>query len=174
MFWILLFRKVKGKIRSTGSLLLVISQVRQNIGVMFGDKYTRSGGKALGHYATQEAWMAVTRKLKKKERQNGVHVKVKVKKNHFTGKLREVQLDIIHNYGVDDIGSMIDWMVKEGFWKKTAQTIDTGGDFINGTKEKLSKHIDSENYEDELIQIVATCWKEIEDSLVMDRKPRYE
>ena len=190
-----LFRKVKGRIRETQSLLLVVSQVRQNIGVMFGDKYTRAGGKALGHYATQEAWLAVLKKIKKKERQNGVHVKVRVKKNHYNGKLRDVEFDIVQNYGVDDIGSMIDWMCIEGFWKKTAKKIDTGVDFqalidleterlqaskpkpkeyTGVEKEKLAKYIDENNLENDLIQIVATCWKEIEDSLVMDRKNRYE
>lgn len=191
-----LFRKVKRRIRQTGSFLLVVSQVRQNIGVMIGDKYARSGGKALGHYATQEAWVAVIRKLKKKDRQNGVHVKFKTKKNHYNGKLREVEFDIVHNYGVDDIGSMIDWMVKEGFWKKKDQSINTGDDFYElmdeaskqffsvkanknkkfkgATKERLSRHIDENNLENELIQIVANCWKEIEDSLIMDRKKKYK
>jgi len=173
-----MFRRIAGKINKTGSLLLVVSQVRQNIGVTFGEKYSRSGGKALGHYAVIELWLAVKGHIKRKERDVGVKVKAKTKKNHLTGKLRTIEFDILFDYGVDDVGSMIDFLVNEGFWKKKkgGQKIETGGDFTDATREKLIKSIDDNSTEayDSLVTITWDCWNRIEHDIRTDRKPRYE
>lgn len=171
-----LFRKIKGKIRNTNSLLVIVSQVRDVIGVTFGPTKRRAGGKALGHTVIQEVWLAVKNQVKHKNKQVGVHVIAKVKKNHLTGKKRQVEFEILEDYGIDNVGSMIDWMVLEQFWekKKGEKKIDTGDDFGIWAKKKLSKHIDENDLESKLITIVAECWKKVEDDLKTDRKPRYE
>jgi len=172
-----MFRKICGRINGTQSLLVVVSQTREKIGVMFGEKKSRSGGRALRFYSMHELWLAVKSHIKRKDREVGVRVLAKTKKNHLTGKLREVEFDIFHDYGVDDIGSMIDWMVGEGFWikLKSGTTIDTGGDFGKGTKNKLIKLIEEDERElDKLIKLVGQCWEEVELSIRTDRRPRYE
>jgi len=169
-------RKVCGELTKQESFFLVVSQVRDAIGVMFGDKHNRSGGRALGHYCIMEPWLAVKGREKRKEREVGVKVRAKVKKNHLTGKLREVELTILQDYGVDDIGSMIDWLVDEGFWKKAkgASIIDTGGDFPNGARDKIRKYIDDSGKISDLIKITADSWMALEESIKTDLRPRYE
>jgi len=169
-----LLRSVCRSVEDTDSLVIIISQVRQKLGIVFGKKLARSGGKALGHHATHEIWLAVKSHIKKRDRDIGVNVVAKTEKNHLTGKLRKVEFPIIFDYGVDDITSMIDFLIDEGFWsKKTQQTIDCKGDFPNATREKLIEMIEEENAEDELIQIVAESWNVIEDEIASNRKPRY-
>jgi len=170
-----MFRKICGDLEKQDSLLVVVSQTRDNIGITFGETKTRSGGRALRFHAMQEFWLAVKGHIKRKGKEVGVSVVGKAKKNHLTGKLRAITFDILYDYGLDNIGSLVDWMVLEGFWKKPEklQTIDTGDDFGSITKDKLVKLIDSEERESELIEIVAECWRKVENEIRTDRRPRY-
>ena len=171
-----MFRKIKGGVRKTDSLIVVVSQVRKTIGIVFGPKQYRTGGEALGHNSTYEHWLAQKGLVLKKGKETGIHVLLRITKNSATGKLRDVAFDILYDYGINNIGSMIDWMVEEKFWKKEKDKaiIDVGPDFGGRTtRDRLVKEIDREGREDELISRVAVCWKEVEDSIRTDLKPRY-
>ena len=170
-----MFRKICGQLRHTRSLLVVVSQVRENIGVTFGEKKTRSGGRALRHYSLQEYWLAVKSHVKRRDREVGVNIVARVKKNHLTGKLRQVEFPLYHDYGVDDTRSMIEWLIAEGFWRKPKgkQVIETGGDFIDASMDKLIHYIEEESVLPKLVSIVAQCWAEVERSIRTDRRPRY-
>lgn len=171
-----MLRKIKGNIRNTNSFLSIVSQVRENIGVMIGPSKKRAGGKALGHYCDYEQWLSQRGLVKRKDLEVGVHVNVKVTKNSVTGKLREVKFDILHDYGIDDMGSMVDWLCENKFWKKPdkSQTIDTGSDFGIMSRNKLIEIIDEECLETKLIGITAECWRQLEEEIRTRRKPRYE
>jgi recombination protein RecA len=110
------FRKEIGTIEKAKCVLLIISQVRDNIGVTFGEKHKRSGGKALDFYCSQVLWLAVTQKIKKTvrgiDRVIGNKVIAKVKKNKVGPPFRETDISIIFSYGVDDEISMLEWLVK--------------------------------------------------------------
>lgn len=86
--------------------LLIISQIRDNIGVTFGRKHKRSGGKALDFYAAQVLWLAEVKKLtktkKKVKRIIGVEIKAKCEKNKVGLPFRECTFPLIFNYGMDD------------------------------------------------------------------------
>lgn len=116
-----MFRKITTKIKNTNSLLFVISQTRDNIGVMFGDKRTRSGGRALKFFSTHELWLAVKEHIKVKDRNVGTYVRVKISKNKITGKERIVEFPIYYDYGIDDITSCIDFLMQEKFWAKGSE-----------------------------------------------------
>jgi RecA/RadA recombinase len=164
---------IAGEIQGTKSLLAVISQTRDNIGVAFGKKKTRSGGNALRFYSTHEIWLSVRSHEKRKEREVGVNVMAKCEKNKLTGKLRQVTFPIFYDYGVDDIGSCIDFLLDEGRWSKSGSKISTNGDFIDGRRDTLIQHIEESFAEDRLQTIVAEKWHEIEASLSTGRKPKY-
>lgn len=170
-----MLRKIAGAVRKTDSLIVIVSQVRQNIGVKFGPSKKRTGGLALGHYCSYEEWLAQKGLILRKGKEVGAHVQLKITKNSVTGKLRTVEFDILRDYGIHNIGSMIDWMVSEGFWQqeKGKQKIDTGDDYGTTTREKLVKRIDEENKELELIGIVAECWEKVEREIRTDLRPRY-
>ena len=115
-------RKALGKIGKTGSILIVLCQTRDNLGSGWDTK-TRSGGRALKFYATCEIWSSHFKTLKKtykgKDRKIRMTSKLEVKKNRITGKLKTVHVDIYPSYGMDDIGSCVDYLISEGYWKKS-------------------------------------------------------
>lgn len=169
-----ILRKIVQNVNKTNSIVFVISQTRDAIGVMFGDKKTRSGGKALKFFSSHELWLAVKGHIKRKERDVGVNVRVKVGKNKLTGKLRIIEFPIYYDYGIDDIASCIDFLITEKRWSAVRGKIDTKGDFdCEGKEEDLIAHIEENDLYDRLVEITTETWHEIENSIATQRRPKY-
>lgn len=167
----IMFRKLNKKIERSKVLLIIVSQVRENIGVSFGEKYRRSGGKALDFYASQIPWLAHTgmlkRTVKKVERPYGISIKAKIKKNKVGFPFREAEFDFIFGYGVDDVSASVNWLhsvdrlkdigykaSKKADLKGVADEIKalTGKEYRKA-KRKLDKH-------------VVAVWREIEEGFI--------
>uniref|UniRef100_A0A6M3IMW0 Putative RecA n=1 Tax=viral metagenome TaxID=1070528 RepID=A0A6M3IMW0_9ZZZZ len=176
----ILLRLIASEVKKTKSLVVIISQTRDNIDPMSFQRKTRAGGKALTFYASYEIWTAVERKIHvkvgEKSRTIGVVCKAKISKNKATGKVREVSFPIYYDYGVDDIGSCVDFLVSEKAWIKSGTgKIDAGTLRISATRDKLIRAIeDKDSFVYKMKKEVAAVWKGIEDSLRLDRKPKYE
>jgi len=169
-------RRAVHKLKKSGSILIVISQTRDNIGFGF-EKKTRSGGRSLTFYATIEIWSSITGKIKKtvkgKTRQIGVHINLKVKKNRITGELHESKMDIFPSYGIDDIGSCIDYLIEEKWWSLQGKKIVAKEFDVVLSRDKLIKHIEENNLYKELQVTAGRCWREIRQACSLDRKNRY-
>lgn len=117
-----MFRMFNKDMSKAGCSLGVISQLRDNVGVTFGEQSTRSGGRALNFYASQIVWLRETGKITKTEsgqtRAVGVQTHAKVKKCSVGMPFREAEFSIIFGYGVDDSLSLIDWLAKGSFYPK--------------------------------------------------------
>jgi protein RecA len=111
-----MFRRQVSEIQKKDCCLLIISQIRDNIGVTFGPKKKRSGGHALDFYASQIVWLHEMGKEKRTvtgvERTVGINVRAQNRKNKIGQPFREVEFLLVFNYGVDDELSMIDWLKK--------------------------------------------------------------
>lgn len=173
-------RKAMKGLKATGSILIILSQTRDNIGSMFGGK-TRAGGHALRFYATTEFWSSIIKPIKKTvhdiERKVGNRIKLAFRKNRFTGQLHEVEIDIYPSFGIDDVGSCVDYLVGEGYWSADKQTItatglDTGLDVV-ATRDKLIRTIERKGLERRLRELCGTCWAEVEAACSLKRKNRY-
>src|SRR5258706_12749050 len=109
-----LFRTVARKLERTRVLLIVVSQVRDKIGVMFGDKHTRSGGRALDFYSSQILWLSkfgdLKRTVKGMERSYGVTVRAKIKKNKVGVPGRETDFEFHFGYGIEDFLTSLNWL----------------------------------------------------------------
>lgn len=111
-----LFRMQTRAMEEAACTLIIISQTRDAIGVTFGEKKTRSGGKALRFYSSQEIWLAQTGTIRQTirgtERVIGINVRARMKKNKVGRNNRECDLELIFDYGLDDEMSMINFLVK--------------------------------------------------------------
>jgi RecA/RadA recombinase len=168
-----LLRRLCAQIKKTDSLLIIISQTRDKIGLSFVEK-TRAGGHALKFYSNIEMWYAIRERIKRKDIKVGVRSRVKVKKNSVTGKERDVDFEIFYDYGIDDIGSCVDYLVKMGRWKKVKSTIDATELGFKGTRIRVIQHIEEEPERiRELREMVGEEWTAFEDSLKSNRRRRY-
>lgn len=175
----LYFRVIKRLLKDKNCLLIIVSQVRENIGVMFGAKYVRVGGKWLDFYAAQIFWLAEVEKHKKGDRHTGITIKVRNTKNKIGKPFRECFVELLFDYGIDNILTNLYFL----YSLKT----DTGKNTANVEKEivywndkeyqlrKLIRHIEQNNLEDELREKIAARWAELEDraSTSAGRKPKY-
>jgi RecA/RadA recombinase len=170
-------RRVVADLKRTGSILIVVSQTRDAINSMFETK-TRAGGHAMKFYATLEVWTSVKQHLKKnykdKDRELGVQIKARVKKNRITGKDRLIEFPIFHSFGIDDVGACVRYLIDEKYWvKKSGQVVAPEMEF-KGYESDLIKHIEDENKTSLLRKLVSEVWDEIEQACSVERRPRYD
>lgn len=170
--------RIVGKLEQTGSILIIIAQTRDNVGwdAMFNPK-TRSGGKAMKFFAHVELWLKLIGKIKKKvndkDRIIGAKVQIDIQKNRLSGWEGNVVVPFMKNYGLDDIGSCIDYLIEEKHWSEKAKMI-TANDFsLKMKRNELIKHIESNNMRNRLHKIVKQVWKEVEQKSNPKRKPKY-
>jgi recombination protein RecA len=148
-----LFRKLTSRLEHEDCSLFVISQVRDNIGVKFGPKTKRSGGKALDFYASQILWLSQLRQLKRTvrgvERTYGIEVRVRATKNKVGLPFREADIQLIFNYGIDDEMSMIEYLKKYKAW--------TGADKLESVQRAIVKAREAQDREhvDHLRELLA-------------------
>ena len=170
-------RQILPALKSSGSILIIISQTRDNLGFGFETK-TRSGGRALRFYATLEIWSSCGKPIKKtvkgKPRTIGINCILEVKKNRVNGRNRKIQTPIYYTIGFDDIGGCVLWLIDEGHWLKKGQRIVAPEFDFKGTESTLIKKIEDEELEKDLKMIVQDVWDEIEIACSPKRKRRYE
>lgn len=175
-----LLRPAVSKLKKNGSILLIISQTRDNINAMGYDKKTRSGGHALNFYATLSLWSSVkqhimSKPVRGKQREMGIVSKVRIKKNRQTGRDRSVFVPVYHSFGLDDTGSMVDYLVEEKGWGKGPKGINAKEFEQTLRREDLIKYIENKKSRTALLKkIVKRVWNEIESACIIERKSRYE
>lgn len=171
-------RRLISKLKHSKSILIIISQSRENIG--FGATFTpktRAGGKALKFYASLELWSSVVETIKKKvkgkNRQIGIKSRISIKKNRINGRESTIDIPIYWSTGIDDTGSMVEYLIEEGHWKSVNGKIFAEELGVNLSKEGLIEYIEENNLEKELTKIVSQVWKEILEATEVKRKRRY-
>lgn len=167
------------RLAASGSILIIITQTRDNIG--FGAQFnpkTRGGGHALKFYADLELWTSrketIKEKVLGKNRQLGIRAAIKVKKNRYTGVEGEVEIPIYHSFGIDDIGSCVEYLLDEGHWKKSGGKIKATEFDFHGFEKDLCKKIDTEHLKPRLRKIVAGVWNKIAERTKIERQSPYE
>ncbi len=164
------FRLRAKEIKNKNCILIIISQVRENIGVMFGPKYYRTGGKALDHWASLIVWLAEVERHRKKNLVYGITTKCRVTKVGNDKPFRENFLEIIFDYGVDNITGNILYLYNlytevGGKRKKKIEDELFSWEDQEYSLKALVEHIEKNNQEELLTQKVIEKWEKIENSI---------
>jgi len=133
-------RKLTAILNKGKTTCIFTNQLREKVGVMFGNPETTPGGKALKFYASVR--MDIRRKDTLKDaagNATGNHVRVKVVKNKVAPPFAEAEFDIIYNHGIDKEGSILDVGIENGVVEKKGAWLQFAGDLIGQGKEAAKK-----------------------------------
>jgi len=128
-------RKLTGSISKTKCTVVFINQIRQKIGVMFGNPETTTGGNALKFYASIRLDIRRIGALKDREEIVGNQTRVKVVKNKMAPPFKVVEFDIMYGEGISKTGEIIDLGVKAGVVEKAGSWYSYGNQRIGQGKE---------------------------------------
>lgn len=185
------FRMMIRKIKEKNCLFIVASQTRDNIGGgMFAPAKKRNGGDSIQFYSAAVVWLNVVEKFGKAGRQTGVAVRIKNDKNKLSAPFREGIIDIIFDWGLDNVASNIKFLYdlhtpegkvkgkvegKTNDFGKETRTAELEWDGNKYSYKELIKYIESNSLERNLTRKVKQKWADLDKNDDFDdRKRRYE
>jgi len=128
-------RKLTGAVARTNTLLIFINQIREKIGVMFGNPETTTGGRALKFYSSVRTEVRRMAAIKDGDTVVGNRTKIKVVKNKVAAPFREVEVDILYGLGVSREGDLLDLGVANEIVEKSGSWFSFGGERIGQGRE---------------------------------------
>jgi recombination protein RecA len=128
-------RKLTGSISRSRCLVIFINQIRQKIGVMFGNPETTTGGNALKFYASVRIDIRRIGAIKEREQVTGNQTRVKVVKNKMAPPFKVVEFDVMYGEGVSKLGELLDLGQRAGVVEKSGSWFSYEGQRIGQGRE---------------------------------------
>jgi len=144
-------RKLTSTISKTGTVCIFINQLREKIGVMFGNPETTTGGNALKFYSSVRLDIRRAGQIKDAESISGNRVKVKVVKNKVAPPFRSAEFDLMYGEGISKLGEIIDLGVDFEIIKKSGSWFSYGDTKLGQGRDAVKKLLaDNPELADEL------------------------
>jgi len=166
-----IFRKLTKKLSQAEVSMIIVSQIRDNIGATFGRKTKRSGGRALDFYASIVIYLAEIKKRKKTskgvQRVIGIDVRAKCDKNKVSAPFRECDFPITFDYGMEDEEACFEYLKSV----KETEALKELGLTASTTIAQLTKKVKTEHFfKEQLITTVKSTWRAVEDRFKPSRR----
>ncbi len=153
-------RKLTGIVSKTNTVVIFINQIRQKIGIVFGNPETTTGGNALKFYCSVRIEIRRAAQIKQGDKIIGNRVKIKVVKNKVAAPFRTTQFDIMYNEGISMAGDLLDTGVSLKVIQKSGNSYSVGEEKLGVGREKV-KMVLKERPE-LMEQITQKIWEAIE------------
>lgn len=134
-------RKLTSAISKSNCVVIFINQLREKIGVMFGNPETTTGGRALKFYSSVRMDVRRTETLKQGSDAVGNHVRVKIVKNKVAPPFKEAEFDIMFGKGISKEGDLLDLAVKEDIVDKSGAWFAYNGNKIGQGRENAKQYL---------------------------------
>lgn len=167
-----LFRRMNKDISNANIHVLIVSQIRDKIGAMFGEKTTRSGGRALDFYASQIVKLAhiktLVQTVRGEKRPVGVRIKAKASKNKVGLMGRECEFVIRFGFGVESYEASMDWLIARKMTKELGLSEQAAKELLEASAEWDTPKLLEETAKMDVV--VRAAWSKIETSILPTRK----
>jgi recombination protein RecA len=167
-----LFRRLNQHMSDANITIMIISQLRDKIGVTFGERHSRSGGHALDFYASQVLWLAHLGQIKKTrrgvQRAIGVNIKARCKKNKVGLPFREAEFPIEFYFGVNDLEASVNWLKEVKGLGKAGLDEDKAKKLIASAEEYSAEEY--REYCKNLRRVVRSLWNDIDEGFLPKRR----
>src|SRR6266576_232501 len=134
-------RKLTGMVSKSKTCLIFINQIREKIGVMFGNPETTTGGRALKFYSSVRADIRRIAAIKDGETVTGNRTKIKIVKNKMAPPFREAEFDIIYGEGISKEGDLVDLGVQHNLIEKSGAWYSYKGERIGQGRDKAKQFL---------------------------------
>ena len=139
-------RKLSGTISKTNTIAIFINQLREKVGVLFGNPETTTGGRALKFYSSIRMDVRRAEAIKQGENVIGSFTKVKIVKNKVAPPFKSATIEIMYGTGISKVGEIVDIAAEDGIIEKSGSWYSYNGDKIGQGRETV-KALLTENKE---------------------------
>ena len=166
-------RKLAGVINKTNTTIIFINQLREKIGIMFGNPETTTGGRALKFFSTMRIDVRRIDSIKAGDQVLGNRTRAKIVKNKVAPPFKQAEFDIMYGTGISKSGDILDCAVDAGLLEKAGSWYSYKGDRIGQGRENVKAYLESnpqvmDELQDQLLEMLNASRRREEADFVVD------